>query len=230
MIWGGALETGFQAGAQPTADDPHTLVFSIAAVLCLLLPVITVGSERGLGWQRKVYWSSTFGSAACVFVASLPNIATGLIFVVFVLFITTLRAYFSSQYIKIGGHVIAFHSATEIRPRPGRSGELGTDEPYSPTVSAARLWWLQTVGVGVIGAGNMWKYVVDREDLRYGILGLGIVVAAAVLSGVGDAMHLQRIARGQHVQFAILSLASVGIFPVLYVIAHWVTLRVKKSS
>ncbi|WP_197378350.1 hypothetical protein [Mycolicibacterium mengxianglii] len=221
--------TGFQAGAQPTADDPHTLVFSIAAVLCLLLPVITVGSKRDLGWQRKVYWGSTFGSAACVFVASLPNIATGLIFVVFVLFITTVRAYFASQYIKIGGHVIAFHSA----PDPARHDDVAAledDQPYSPSVSAAKMWWLMVIAVGVIGSGNMWAYVVDREDLRYGILGLGIVVAAAVLYGIGDAMHLQRIARGQYLQFAVLALVSAGIFPVLYVIAHWVTLRVKKSS
>ena len=222
--------TGFQAAAQPSADSPHTLVFFIATVAFLVLPVITVGSERSLNWQRKVYWGSTFGAVACVILASMPNLLTGGVLALLILFGMSLRAYFTSQYITIGGRVIAFHSATEIRPRPGRSGELGTDEPYSPTVSAARLWWLQTVGVGVIGAGNMWKYVADREDLRYGILGLGIVVAAAVLSGVGDAMHLQRIARGQHVQFAILSLASVGTFPVLYVIAHWITLRVKKSS
>lgn len=222
--------TGLQAATQPTFNDPHTLVFAIAAVLCLLLPIITVGSERDLTWQRKVYWGATFGSMACVFIASLPNIATGLGFALFAIFIMSLRAYFTSQYIKIGGRVIAFHSAVEISARPGGSGELGTDEPYSPTVSAARLWWLLTVGVSIFGAGNMWKYVADREDLRYGLLGLGIVVGMAVLCGIGDAMHQQRIARGQYVQFAIISLSSAGIFAVLYLIAHSVTLWLKKSS
>ncbi|CAN5617176.1 hypothetical protein BH10ACT9_BH10ACT9_56900 [soil metagenome] len=221
---------GLQAVAQPTIDDPHTLVFSIAAVLCLLVPIITVGTERDLSWQRKVYWSATFGAVVCVVIASLPNIATGVIFGLFAIFIMTLRAYFTSQYIKIGGRVIAFHSATEISTGPARSGELGTDEPYSPTVSAAKLWWLLTVGVGIFGAGNMWKYVADREDLRYGLLGLGIVVAMAVLSGIGDARHEQRVARGQYVQFAIVSLASAGLFAVLYLIAHSTTRWLKRLS
>lgn len=216
--------------AQPSIDSPHTLVFAIAAVLCLLLPIITVGSKRDLGWQRKIYWGGTFGSMVCVFIASLPNIATGAGFALFAIFIMSLRAYFTSQYIKIGRRVIAFHSGTEIDSPARRSGELGVDEPYSPTVSASRLWWLLVVGVGVIGAGNMWKYVADREDLRFGLLGLGIVVTLALLSGIGDAMHLQRIARGQYVQFGILSLASAGIFAVCYLGGHSVTLLVKRSS
>lgn len=222
--------TDLSAAAQPSVNDPHTLVFSIAAVLCLLLPLVTVGSERDVGWQRKIYWGGTFGSMVCVFIASLPNIATGLIFALFAIFIMSLRAYFTSQYIKIGGRVIAFHSATDTSSRPGRPGELGVDEPYSPTVSASRLWWLLIVGVGIFGAGSMWINLASGQELRYGILGLGIVVAFAVLGGIGDAMHRQRIARGQYVQFAILSLASAGLFPLFYLIAHAATLRLKQSS
>ncbi|CAN5469430.1 hypothetical protein BH11ACT7_BH11ACT7_06230 [soil metagenome] len=221
---------GVQAAVLPSTESPHTLVFFIATMVFLVLPVITVDSRRSLSWQRKIYWGSTVSASVCVIFASMPSLLTGGVFTLLIIFTMSLRAYFTSQYIKIGGRVIAFHSAVEISARPGGSGELGTDEPYSPTVSAARLWWLLTVGVSIFGAGNMWKYVADREDLRYGLLGLGIVVGMAVLCGIGDAMHLQRIARGQYVQFAIISLSSAGIFAVLYLIAHSVTLWLKKSS
>jgi hypothetical protein len=221
MRWQAAL-------AQSGIDNPRTLIFFVATLVCLLLPVITVGSERSLSWQRKVYWSSTFGAMACVIIASLPSFATGGVFAFLILLGMSLRAYFTSRYITIGGRVIAFHSGTGTSSRPGRPGELGVDEPYSPTVSASRLWWLLVVGVGIFGAGSMWINLASGQELRYGILGLGIVVAFAVLTGIGDAMHRQRIARGQYVQFAILSLASAGIYPVLYLIAHAVTLWLKK--
>lgn len=43
-----------------------------------------------------------------------------------------------------------------------------------------------------------------------------------------DLAHLQCFARGQYVQFVILSLASAGIFAVLYLIALSVTLQLTK--
>jgi hypothetical protein len=165
----------------------------------------------------------------CGVIASLPDIVAGAILGLLAIFIMTLRAYFTSQYIKIGERVIAFHSTTEISPRPSRAGELGVDEPYSPTVSASRLWWLLVVGVGIFGVGSMWINLASGQELRYGILGLGIVVAFAVLGGIGDAMHRQRIARGQYVQFAIPSLASAGLYPLLYVVAHAATLRLPRA-
>jgi hypothetical protein len=221
---------GLQAAALPSIDNPRTLVFVIATMVFLVLPVITVGSRRSLSWQRKVYWGSTFGASVCVTIASMPSLLTGGVFTLLIFFAMTLRAYFTSQYITIGGRVIAFHSATETNPQPGRPGELGADEPYSPTVSAARLWWLMVVGVGIFGAGSMWVNLASGQELRYGLLGLGIVVAMAVLSGIGDAMHEQRVARGQYVQFAIISLASAGIFAVLYLIAHSTTRWLKRLS
>ncbi|AQA02031.1 hypothetical protein BVC93_05845 [Mycobacterium sp. MS1601] len=224
-----SMVTELQAAPQPTIASPHTLLFFCAMMAFLVLPVVTVGSKRSVEWQRKMYWGSTFGAIVCVICASLPNLVAGGVWALLILFAMTLRAYFTSQYLKLGRRVIAFHSATEITSQRARPGELATNQPYSPSVSAAKLWWLLTVGVGVIGAGNMWKYVLDREDARFGLLGLGIVIASAVLSGIGDAMHQQRIARGQVAQFVLLSLASAGIFPVLYLLAHSTTLRLGNS-
>lgn len=218
----------WQAAAQPSVDDPHTLGFGIAAVLCLLVPAVIVGTKRDLSWQRKVYWASTLGSVVCVVIASLPNFATGLALGFLAVFLMVLRAYFATQYIKIGARVIAFDTPVAASSRRGSSGGSAVDQPYSPTVSAAKLWWLMAVGVGVIGAGNMWGYVIDREGLRYGALGLGIVVLSAALYGVVDAVRLQRIARGQFVPFVILSVVSAGIFAVCY-LGSYATTRWLKS-
>jgi hypothetical protein len=209
-----------RAASQPAISDPHTLVFAVAAVICLLIPVALVGTKRDLGWQRKIYWSSTFASVVCVVLAFLPNLLAGAVMGLLAIFLMVVRAYFATQYIKIGRRVIAFDSPHAADGRASSSAEA---EPYSPTVSARKLWWLLAVAVGSIGAGNMWMYGATREDLRYGLLGLGVVVVSALLYGAIDAMHEQRVARGQILQFAILSVVSAGLFAVCYLGAHTIT-------
>ena len=77
---------------------------------------------------------------------------------------------------------------------------------------------------------NAWKYVVDREDWCYGLLGLGIIVASGLLYGIADGKRLQRIAREQYAQFAIISVVSAGLFAACYVATYSATSRLKKSS
>lgn len=209
-----------QAASQPTISSPHTLVFAVAAVICLLVPVAIVGTKRDLSWQRKVYWSSTFGAVACAVLASLPNLLTGALLGLLAVFLMVIRAYFATQYIKLGTRVIAFDAPPAATGRGNGAAGSVDAEPYSPTVSARKLWWLMAVAVGSIGTGNMWMYVATREDLRWGLLGLGIVVVAALLYGAIDAMHQQRVARGQILQFVILSVVSAGLFAVCYLAAH----------
>ncbi len=217
-----------QAAATLSFSDPHTLIFSIAAMLCLVPTFIPWGDGRSLSWQRKVYWSSTFGAATCAFIASLPSVFTGILLAAFAIFLMALPAYFSTQYIKIGRWVIAFRSATDLTAGRTDSGEPLGDEPYSSKVSAAKMWWLMVFGVG-IGAANLLIYVVDREDLRYGLLGLGIIVAVGALFGFGDASSAQRVARGQYVPFTVIVLMTVGIFGLCYLAAYAATLRWKQT-
>jgi hypothetical protein len=214
-------------GVLPTIGDTHTLVFFVVTMVFLLVPVITVGSSRSLGWQRGVYWGSTVGAMSSVILASLPNLATGAILAAFLLFGMSLRAYFTSHYIKIGGRVIAFYQA----PSGPGAGESSSDaEPYSPSVSAAKMWWLLVVGAGGIGAGNLWLYVLGRSELPYGLLGLGILVVTGLLYGVADGARRQKVARGQIIPFAVLSVVSAGIFPVSYLATHPIAVRVASQS
>ncbi|WP_099023669.1 hypothetical protein [Mycolicibacterium palauense] len=215
--------------AGPSVDNPHTLVFFVAALLSLALTFIPKGNKRSLSWQRKVYWSGTFGAAVCAFIASIPNFTTGALLAAFAVFLMTVSAYFTSQYIKIGSRVIAFQSATDLTDRAGGSGELTDDEPYGSRVSAAKMWWLAVPSVG-IGSVNLFGYLYDNDGLVYGLLGLGILVATGLLIGCGDGLWRQRVARGQYLQFAIVAVISAGIFAVSYLVAYSAALRWKDSS
>lgn len=214
--------------AAPTIDNPHTLIFSIAAVVFMLLPMITVGTERDLSWQRRVYWGGTLGAVICAFTALLPSLTAGLSLALLALFIATVRAYFSTQYIKLGRRVIAFHSATDLRAANRiRPHGLRQDEPYGSTVSAAKLWWLLVVCT-TIAAVNLYGYLFDGDELGYGLLGLGLLVGIGALIGCGDGMRRQRVARGQYVPFGIVALVSAGIVTVSYLAAYSIATRFQK--
>jgi hypothetical protein len=210
-------------------DNPHTLVFFIATMACLVLTLLPQGNKRGISWQRKVYWGGTFSAAICAFIASLPNVATGLILALLAVFLMTLSAYFTSQYIRIGKRVIAFHSASDLRTTTGESGDgLHGEDPYGSTVSAAKMWWLLAVCT-VIATINLYGYLFDGDEVQYGILGLGLLIGIGALIGCGDGIRRQRVARGQYVPFGIVALVSAGIVTVSYLAAYSIATRFQKS-
>ncbi|CAJ1585720.1 hypothetical protein [[Mycobacterium] wendilense] len=204
-------------------ERPHTLIFYVLTMVCVATTLIPDGSRGDLSSQRRTYWSGTVFAAACAFIAALPNVRTGLIVAGLCVFCLVLPAYFRTQLIKIGGRVIAFESA-EYLPDTADG-----KDPYTRRASAAKVWWLSIFCVG-IGAINLLAYVIDHEPVLYGLLGLFLLTVPAVVSGLNDGMHRQRIARGQYLQFGIVTVISAGIFTVCYLLARSVGLRMRRPT
>ncbi|BBZ00951.1 hypothetical protein MCHIJ_03880 [Mycolicibacterium chitae] len=212
-----------QGLAQLAAERPHTLIFYVATMAFVALTLIPHGSRGDLSRQRKIYWGGTFSAAICAFIAALPNISTGLIVAGLCVFCLALPAYFGTQLIKIGDRVVAFESAAALpATADGR-------DPYTPRVSASKVWWLAVFGV-VIGAVNVLGYVIGGDPVAYGLLGLFFFTVPPAVTGLGDGRYRQRVARGQYLQFGIITMLSAGIFTVCYLVAHSVGLRMRQPS
>ncbi|MGB3480748.1 MAG: hypothetical protein WBB07_00845 [Mycobacterium sp.] len=211
-------------------EHPHTLVLFVLAMLCPAVSISAMGSSWPLGRQRTLYWLGTAGAAVCVVVGSLPNIAMAVTLALLAGLLMVLPAYFNSQYIKIGNRVIAFHDLTALQSGAREPASNGwEDQPYTSTVSAAKLWWLLVVCTAM-AAVNVYAYVFDGDDPRYGLLGLALLVGIGALFGAGDGMRLQRIARGQYLQFGIVSVISAGIVSVSYLVARAIAPGVKDPT
>ena len=212
-----------QSPSQLAVERPHTLIFYVLTMVCIALTVIPHGSRGDLSRQRKIYWGGTFSAAACAFIAALPNVSTALIVAGLCVFCLVLPAYFRTQLIKIGDRVIAFDSVEDLPV----SGD-GKD-PYTPRTSPSKVWWLSVFAIW-IGSVNMLGYLIDGDSLGYGLLGLFILTVPAAVVGLGDGMHRQRIARGQYLQFGLVTVMSAGIFTICYLVAHSVGLRLRRPS
>ncbi len=76
----------------------------------------------------------------------------------------------------------------------------------------------------------MLGYVIDGDPVAYGLLGLFFLTVPPAVTGLGDGRYRQRVARGQYLQFGIITMLSAGIFTVGYLLAHSVGLRMRRPS
>jgi len=210
--------------AQRAIDNTHTQIFSVAAILCVLLTVIPAGSDRPLSWQRKFFWTAVFSAAACAFIAGLPNLGTAIGVAVMCIVITATYAYFHTQYLKIGGRLFAAQNKNGFPESAFGAGQ----DPYSPSLSAAKMWWL-VVMVAAAGSVGLLGYVIDDSLLSL-CLGLGAFLVVAIMLGYMDGTDDQRVARGQYLPFAICGVASAGIFALAYLITYRAALRRSESE
>lgn len=215
--------------AQPSLEQPHTLIFFVAALLCLAIALVPLFSSKEIGTQRRIYWGGTGGAALCFFLASLPDLGTGALLILGSFVFMAIPAYFSGPLIKVGGRVFAFrleHSRSG-RTATGRD-DSGAHEPpsdsYGGNVTASKLWWLLIFVVGLC-ASTIFQYVIDTEKVWIVVVSAVALVTFAVMYGVADGSWGHRVARGQYVQFGIITIMTIGTFTALYLAAYFASRR-----
>jgi hypothetical protein len=159
-------------------------------------------TERYKRQRRWIYWSAFLvGSALMAVAVSWRGWGTslGMFFMgASIALITALR--FDRTLLKFGNKSISHSSQEQV-------------------VTVALYWWVIAAGsvsvaVGIYLGGWVLQFTVA--------VGLGVIFAAAW--GWVDASEGERVARGQKIQFAIASLASVMMFalpPIAYLAAYF---------
>lgn len=212
--------------AQPTLHNPRTLAFFVATLLCLTAAAFPLWTKRDRSWQRRVFWASIGIASLSAFLASLPDWKLGSGMVLFVGGCAIIGAYFNTPYIKIRGRIYAFYTqdsrADSSRDRTVRSADKKADyspprDSYSGLASAKKFWWLMVVGIAICVFNVV---TIDVNKPWVGILAAAVIVLIASYFGYGDASSGYPIARGQRLQFVIISAITAGAFTLLYFAAY----------
>lgn len=135
-------------------------------------------------------------------------------------------AYAYAPYINLGNKTRALtvqDSAPEGDPTPKETPAVSkldsAPESYSGIISAIKMWWL-IVGIIVISAGNVYAFFAGNGEGWVAVIGVGLLVFLAVITGYGDASWKYPVARGQRAQFALAAVTTAGAFAVLYLSAY----------
>ncbi|WP_163796708.1 hypothetical protein [Mycolicibacterium sediminis] len=133
--------------------------------------------------------------------------------------VMVLSAYAYTPYIKINGRI---RSLGVEKPDPG-DAPAGRGDPapdaYSGGLTAPKMWWI-LVPLMLISAVNTYAFVIGEGEWWVAAIGVAFLVFLAVITGLGDASWGYPVARGQRIQFAVLTVVTLGTFTALYLVAY----------
>ena len=205
-----------------------TALFAVSIVI-VMATVGVMAYVKARHVKRRIFWLGLLTADACVAVSALPlgMDTTVTLFVGFALAIV-FRAYFDTPYLKIGGRIYAL-SMSDSRPDPPRDGSPAEPMPppprdsYGGEASAQTFWWVVTVMTCAFAAG---VYLGGWFSLT--ILCTALLSAGAVVCGIDDATRKLPMARGQHVQAFVISVASILLWfapPICYFVGYQIGTR-----
>ncbi len=205
--------------------------FLVTGAIGLLFTVLASSKNRRAG--RRVFWGGALLAAiSAFFIAYPPDWKSGALLAMFASGMTVFTAYFYTPYIKIRGKIYAFH-IDDSRPDPssGASPAPANDEPsYDPAqdayralggTTASKMWWLMIFAMALCVLGVA-EYFHFRDSLWSAVSAAAVVVVVAALFGYAvDASPGYPIARGQYLQFAIVSVITAGVFTIFYLCGYF---------
>lgn len=190
--------------------------------------------------QRRIYWGNVGVGAVSGFLVGYPDLGKGVGIAGFVVVTMTLAAYLCTPYLKIGNKIHRLvpdlnrpdsddarlvdgaqsGQRENSRPRNAAGQHDSTPDSYGGVLTPARLWWIM-VALAAIIAGGVCMVVAGRGGPVTTAAAVGFYALMAALAGHGDSSWGYPIARGQYVQFAVISVITAGGFTVTYLIAYY---------
>ncbi|MGE2832708.1 hypothetical protein [Mycobacterium sp. SMC-4] len=190
--------------------------------LCVIASVVQGWFDHSRQSQRRWYWGLTIAAAIAMFLGRLPDVRASLEGALFALFVMTFIAYAHTPYIKIRGKIYHF-PLRDIEPDPEDVVERPIvdrehdplPDAYGPGISATKLWWT-LVGLMFIASVNTIAFLTGKGDWTGLGIGLAFLVFFGLLLGYGDGSWDYTVARGQRLQFGIITVMTAGSFALLY--------------
>lgn len=207
-----------------------TILFSVLAVAGVLLPILAPSNDRQTG--RRLFWAGFVVATAAAFLVAYPSdwkSGTALALTADVLML--LNAYFSTSHIKLRGKIYAFN-LKDSQPDPSPDGATPHDSypnsdptpsSYSGMATAQKTWWLMVCVISMCALAVVIRAPDKPLWLTPLMAGAGIIFATGL--GYGDAAQGFAVARGQRIQFVVVSIISAGVFAVLYFAAYRIAAR-----
>jgi hypothetical protein len=215
----------------------------VPAVIGLLLPVFAPLRNRRA--ERRFFWTGfIIASVSAFFVGFPPDWKLGLELSILVVLLLLVRAYFTSSNIKVRGKIYAYR-VSDSQPDPGTDNSKEASErgaknydpvpdSYGGIATARKSWWL-LVAVSVVCVLPILMYLDDptARSVWLPVSLVGFLVAAGFLRGLDDSSWKYPVARGQIIQFVIISIITAGVFAATYLLSYslgkrW-PLRLKRS-
>ncbi|MDV3130004.1 hypothetical protein M1247_34225 [Mycobacterium sp. 21AC1] len=211
-------------------------LFFAILVAAVAVAMIQQFFDHSRSSQRRIYWSCACVGAIAAFFAFYPDWEKGFGMALFFLGAMAAAAYGYTPYIKIRGKIFALNSVDSQPDPEDKPAENGVDsedhvvsdaapDSYSGLLTARKLWWVVAI-LMLIAAVNVRIFIESGgADWVPGVIGAAFLLFFSIVLGLGDASWGYGIARGQYLQFVIVSIITASTFTIIYLIAYWIAKR-----
>lgn len=207
-------------------------LFFCVVVLCFVAGFMLSYLNISASAQRRLYWSCACAAGVSGALSTYPNWDGAATMGILPVAAMVVMAYVSTPYLKLGGRVYALTPGTQrsgSEEAPAAEGDSHVQEADSTAdsyglLTPAAMWWTLVV-VGVIAAGNVYGFAAGKGSALAAVAMAAFLVLLAVGTGYADASWRYRVARGQFVQFGLVSTITAGSFALVYLGAYHIAQR-----
>lgn len=173
---------------------------------------MALAPRRHVRAGRITYWTGAAVTAISAYFIALPQgWKSALGALVFAGVVAAFVAYAYTPFLSVSGRGISFYSTST--------------QPYGAGVTARRSWWRLLMGLTVLSFGVV-SYVLGEGNPLLAATAAAAIVTAGAAFGYRDALLGAGIASGQRVQLILASAITLGVFPIAYLCAYFLRLRV----
>ncbi|MHA7666328.1 hypothetical protein [Mycolicibacterium sp. HS_4_1] len=176
--------------------------------LAMMLLAVFRSSES----SPRIFWIGAAVTTISAFFIGLPRgWRSGLGGGACVVAAVVITAYLYTPFLNIRGKIRTFYS--------------DRTQPYGAGVTTPKAWWQLLLAVAVFMYPVL-AFMTGRGGPGQTTVSLGVAIAAGISFGYRDRFLHNPIAAGQRIQFALVSLMTLGVFPICYLGAYYGSRRI----
>ena len=150
----------------------------------------------------RIFWVGAAVTAISAFFIGLPRgWRSGLGGSACVVAAVIFTAYLYTPFLNIRGKIRTFYS--------------DRTQPYGAGVTTPKAWWQLLIAVAIF-MYPVFAFVTGRGGPGQTTISAVVAIAAGISFGYRDRFLHNPIAAGQRIQFALVSLITLGVFPICY--------------
>ncbi|MCX8564862.1 hypothetical protein OS122_28675 [Mycolicibacterium mucogenicum] len=175
--------------------------------LAMMLLAVFRSSES----SHRIFWIGAAVTTISAFFIGLPRgWRSGLGGSTCVVAAIVFTAYLYTPFLNIRGKIRTFYSDRR--------------QPYGAGVTTPKAWWQLLLAVAIF-MYPVFAFATGRGGPGPTTVSAGVAIAAGISFGYRDRFLHNSIAAGQRVQFALVSIITLGVFPICYLGAYYASQR-----
>jgi len=205
----------------PVHHSPASTALLLATLASLVTTVYAASAKKPAPWHRLLFWCGALATA--IFASLLPPSATwnqSIALGVFFFCALTVSAYMYTPFIQIRGKTYTYFKQAGGSTDTNQNYRRGAANENGVLISSPKLWWTLAFGI-LLCSFNIFTFAIDHQGARPALVSVIAIFIFAAAFGYIDGSSYFDVARGQRMQFILITITTAILFPAVYLFLYY---------